>query len=62
MEDESGSEGIKLPEIPVDIKGGEWALKAVPWIGGRVISMEHLPSGKTNEPRHTCAAKIAKKN
>ncbi|PWA54167.1 heteroglycan glucosidase 1 [Artemisia annua] len=45
MENESGSEGIKLPEIPVDIKGGEWALKAVPWIGGRIISMEHLPSG-----------------
>ncbi|GJT89620.1 heteroglycan glucosidase 1 [Tanacetum coccineum] len=45
MEDESGSEGIKLPEIPVDIKGGEWALKAVPWIGGRIISTEHLPSG-----------------
>ncbi|GKG66776.1 hypothetical protein Tco_0714686, partial [Tanacetum coccineum] len=27
---ESGRKGIQLSEIPVDIKGGEWALKVVP--------------------------------
>ena len=46
MENESGRKGIQLSEIPVDIKGGEWALKVVPWIGGRIISMEHVPTGK----------------
>ncbi|GJU20785.1 heteroglycan glucosidase 1 [Tanacetum coccineum] len=45
VENESGRKGIQLSEIPVDIKGGEWALKVVPWIGGRIISMDHLPTG-----------------
>ena len=24
------------------MKSGEWVLKVVPWIGGRIISMEHV--------------------
>nr|XP_043607023.1 alpha-glucosidase 2 [Erigeron canadensis] len=40
-----GRKGIELSETPVEIVCGEWALKVVPWIGGRIISMEHLPTG-----------------
>ncbi|KAK1438367.1 hypothetical protein QVD17_04175 [Tagetes erecta] len=40
-----GHKGVELSGIPVEIKSGEWALKVVPWIGGRIISMEHLPTG-----------------
>ncbi|KAK6129903.1 hypothetical protein DH2020_036374 [Rehmannia glutinosa] len=41
----SGHKGTELSRTPVELKSGDWALKVVPWIGGRVISMEHLPSG-----------------
>eukprot|EP00252_Welwitschia_mirabilis_P011944 TRINITY_DN2656_c0_g1_i2.p1 TRINITY_DN2656_c0_g1~~TRINITY_DN2656_c0_g1_i2.p1 ORF type:complete len:985 (-),score=212.67 TRINITY_DN2656_c0_g1_i2:79-3033(-) len=37
--------GSELSLTPVDIRGGEWHLKVVPWIGGRIISMAHIPSG-----------------
>ncbi|KAG8382052.1 hypothetical protein BUALT_Bualt05G0036400 [Buddleja alternifolia] len=40
-----GHKGTELSRTPVEIKSGNWALKVVPWIGGRIISMEHLPSG-----------------
>ncbi|KAL2489815.1 heteroglycan glucosidase 1 [Forsythia ovata] len=40
-----GHKGTELSRTPVEIKSGDWALKVVPWIGGRIISMEHLPSG-----------------
>ncbi|GER26760.1 alpha glucosidase-like protein [Striga asiatica] len=40
-----GHKGTELSRTPVEIKSGDWALKVVPWIGGRVISMQHLPSG-----------------
>ncbi|KAK6129666.1 hypothetical protein DH2020_036603 [Rehmannia glutinosa] len=40
----SGHKGTELSRTPVELKSGDWALKVVPWIGGRVISMEHLPS------------------
>ncbi|KAL8266856.1 hypothetical protein R6Q59_004200 [Mikania micrantha] len=39
-----GHKGIELSGVPVEIKSGEWSLKVVPWIGGRIISMEHLPT------------------
>ncbi|XP_031502686.1 uncharacterized protein LOC116265867 isoform X1 [Nymphaea colorata] len=29
---------------PVHLKGRDWALKIVPWIGGRIISMLHIPT------------------
>lgn len=48
MEKVSGHKGVELSGTPVEIKSGEWALKVVPWIGGRVISMEHLPTGNPN--------------
>lgn len=41
----SGRKGVEVSRTPVDMKRGDWALKVVPWIGGRIISMEHLPSG-----------------
>ncbi|KAK4747953.1 hypothetical protein SAY87_014539 [Trapa incisa] len=45
VEDVSSYKGIELSKTPVELKIGEWALKVVPWIGGRIISMDHLPSG-----------------
>lgn len=41
----SRGKGTELSQAPVEMKSGEWFLKVVPWIGGRLISMEHLPSG-----------------
>ncbi|XP_077234843.1 heteroglycan glucosidase 1 isoform X2 [Tasmannia lanceolata] len=40
----SGQKGIELSRTPVELKSGDWVLKVVPWIGGRMISMLHLPS------------------
>ncbi|KAF5735631.1 neutral alpha-glucosidase C [Tripterygium wilfordii] len=45
VEDVSGHKGGQLSRSPIELKSGEWALKVVPWIGGRIISMMHLPSG-----------------
>ncbi|OWM65021.1 hypothetical protein CDL15_Pgr028739 [Punica granatum] len=45
VEDVSSHKGFELSKTPVELKSGEWALKVVPWIGGRILSMEHLPSG-----------------
>ncbi|XP_073014218.1 uncharacterized protein [Typha latifolia] len=45
VDDHSKQKGIELSKTPVDLKSGEWTLKVVPWIGGRIISMVHLPSG-----------------
>ncbi|XP_020571578.1 uncharacterized protein LOC110018570 [Phalaenopsis equestris] len=42
--DLSGQKGIQLSKTPVEIKSRDWLLKVVPWIGGRMISMIHLPS------------------
>ncbi|CAN6209969.1 unnamed protein product [Urochloa humidicola] len=44
IDEPSGQEGAELSKIPVDLKSGDWLLKVVPWIGGRIISMTHLPS------------------
>ncbi|KAL8521436.1 hypothetical protein ACS0TY_011817 [Phlomoides rotata] len=41
----SGHKGTELSQTPVEMKSGDWILKVVPWIGGRIISMENLPSG-----------------
>jgi hypothetical protein len=41
-----GQKEIELSKVPIDLKSGDWSLKLVPWIGGRVISMTHHPSGK----------------
>ncbi|KAL9250894.1 Alpha-glucosidase 2-like protein [Drosera capensis] len=44
IEDMSGKKGVELSGSPVELKCGDWSLKVVPWIGGRIISMEHLPT------------------
>ncbi|KAI8530784.1 hypothetical protein RHMOL_Rhmol11G0086100 [Rhododendron molle] len=44
VEKVSGHTGIELSRTPIELKRSVWALKVVPWIGGRIISMEHLPS------------------
>ncbi|XP_042039344.1 alpha-glucosidase 2-like [Salvia splendens] len=41
----SGQKGTELSYAPIEIKSGDWILKVVPWVGGRILSMEHLPSG-----------------
>lgn len=41
----SRGKGTELSQDPVEMKSREWFLKVVPWIGGRIISMQHLPSG-----------------
>ena len=30
---------------PIDLQAGNVTLKVVPWIGGRIVSMIHMPSG-----------------
>ncbi|XP_057786663.1 uncharacterized protein LOC131004082 [Salvia miltiorrhiza] len=41
----SGQKGTELSYAPIEMKSGDWILKVVPWVGGRILSMEHLPSG-----------------
>ncbi|KAI5082028.1 hypothetical protein GOP47_0001771 [Adiantum capillus-veneris] len=36
--------GLGAPRAIIELNGGEWKLKVVPWIGGRVISMVHSPT------------------
>ena len=48
VEEVSGHKGAELSRTPIELKGGNWVLKVVPWIGGRIISMMHIPSGKFN--------------
>ncbi|XP_024032277.1 uncharacterized protein LOC21405522 isoform X2 [Morus notabilis] len=45
LEDASEHKGTKLSRTPIELKGGDWVTKVVPWIGGRIISMMHIPSG-----------------
>lgn len=44
----SEHKGIELSGTPIDLKSSIWAAKVVPWIGGRIISMTHLPSGNAS--------------
>ncbi|XP_031482012.1 uncharacterized protein LOC116252095 [Nymphaea colorata] len=37
--------GTELSRIPVELESSDWVLHIVPWIGGRIISMLHAPSG-----------------
>ena len=48
IEEVFGTKGAELSKNPIELKSGDWAIKIVPWIGGRIISMEHLPSGNDN--------------
>ncbi|XP_073139357.1 uncharacterized protein [Henckelia pumila] len=40
----SEHKGTELSFTPLEMKSRDWILKVVPGIGGRIISMEHLPS------------------
>ncbi|XP_057872390.2 uncharacterized protein LOC131078661 isoform X2 [Cryptomeria japonica] len=44
-EEHHAEKGTELSRTPVDLESGEWRLKVIPWIGGRMISMTHIPSG-----------------
>ncbi|KAI4327947.1 hypothetical protein L6164_020351 [Bauhinia variegata] len=45
VEEVSGHKGIELSRTPIELKTSSWVLKVVPWIGGRIISMTHIPTG-----------------
>ncbi|XP_009761908.1 uncharacterized protein [Nicotiana sylvestris] len=45
VETVSGHKGVELSRTPVVLKSGDWELQVVPWIGGRILSMDHIPSG-----------------
>ncbi|KAJ4851187.1 hypothetical protein Tsubulata_000510 [Turnera subulata] len=45
VEEASRRKGVELSKTPIELKSTEWIVKVVPWIGGRIISMEHIPSG-----------------
>ncbi|KAK6934857.1 Glycoside hydrolase family 31, partial [Dillenia turbinata] len=45
VENVSGHKGTELSKSPIELKGGAWILKVVPWVGGRIISMVHVSSG-----------------
>ncbi|XP_022145307.1 uncharacterized protein LOC111014792 [Momordica charantia] len=45
VEDVPEHKGVALSKIPVELKGAHWSVKVIPWIGGRIVSMTHLPSG-----------------
>ncbi|CAE5968902.1 unnamed protein product [Arabidopsis arenosa] len=40
-----GQKGMELSKEPVELYSGDWKLNIVPWIGGRILSMTHVPSG-----------------
>ncbi|KAL1198504.1 putative glucan 1,3-alpha-glucosidase [Cardamine amara subsp. amara] len=40
-----GQKGMELSKEPVELNSGDWKLNIVPWIGGRILSMTHVPSG-----------------
>ncbi|EOA32320.1 hypothetical protein CARUB_v10015582mg [Capsella rubella] len=40
-----GQKGMELSKEPVELNSGDWKLNIVPWIGGRIWSMKHVPSG-----------------
>ncbi|CAH2052908.1 unnamed protein product [Thlaspi arvense] len=40
-----GQKGMELSREPVELNSGDWKLNIVPWIGGRILSMTHVPSG-----------------
>ncbi|XP_010466714.1 PREDICTED: uncharacterized protein LOC104746868 isoform X2 [Camelina sativa] len=40
-----GQKGMELSREPVELSSGDWKLNVVPWIGGRILSMTHVPSG-----------------
>ncbi|KAK1367709.1 Alpha-glucosidase 2 [Heracleum sosnowskyi] len=45
VEEVTEGKEIELSRTPVELKSADWVLNVVPWIGGRILSMEHIPSG-----------------
>ncbi|GAB4857922.1 hypothetical protein Ancab_015827 [Ancistrocladus abbreviatus] len=45
IEEVSTKKGIEFSTSPIELKSSDWSLMVVPWIGGRIISLEHLPTG-----------------
>lgn len=37
--------GVGSVLLPIDLQAGNVTVKVVPWIGGRIVSMIHMPSG-----------------
>nr|POE96146.1 hypothetical protein CFP56_65599 [Quercus suber] len=44
IEEVFGQKRVELSRTPIELNNSYWILKVVPWIGGRIISMMHLPS------------------
>ncbi|KFK39663.1 hypothetical protein AALP_AA3G273200 [Arabis alpina] len=40
-----GQKEMELSRVPVELNNGDWKLNIIPWIGGRILSMTHVPSG-----------------
>ncbi|WZZ28219.1 hypothetical protein YC2023_011620 [Brassica napus] len=40
-----GQKGMELSRVPIELNNGNWKLNIIPWIGGRILSMSHVPSG-----------------
>ena len=49
IEEVSGKKRVELSRTTIELNNGYWILKVVPWIGGRIISMMHLPPGNSFE-------------
>ena len=49
VEEVSGQKRVEISRTPIELNNGYWILKVVPWIGGRIISMMHLPLGNSFE-------------
>jgi hypothetical protein len=45
VEEQEALKGTGVVKVPIDLDQGNVLLKVVPWIGGRIISMVHKPSG-----------------
>lgn len=45
LKEHESIKGVGSVLLPIDLQAGNVTLKVVPWIGGRIVSMIHKPSG-----------------
>lgn len=45
LKEHESVKGVGAVLSPIDLQAGNVTLKVVPWIGGRIVSMIHKPSG-----------------
>lgn len=45
LKEQESVKGVSSVLLPIDLQAGNVTLKVVPWIGGRIVSMIHKPSG-----------------